>query len=144
MFLIVLCLELAINKYQPLTGKSYIDLPIWIRNKKAVINVKNNNNECFAWSITAAENPKIIHPERVTKLIPHRNNNLFKDIEFPVPLDERVYKKFEDQAKISINVLYSKQKRSINWSSLYNRKRTRKTCWFAISKKENLWVWWWL
>jgi hypothetical protein len=100
----IICLEISINKYQPLNGKSYIDLPIWIRNKKAVVNVKNNDNECFAWSITAAENPNMKHPERVSKLIPHRNNDLFKDIEFPVPLDERVYKKFENQTKISINV----------------------------------------
>ena len=37
-------LQLRINNVNPLKGSSYIDLPKIIKNKKAVINVKNNDN----------------------------------------------------------------------------------------------------
>ena len=32
-----------VNKIKPLNGKSYIALPEWIANKKAVINIKNED-----------------------------------------------------------------------------------------------------
>jgi hypothetical protein len=36
-------LTISIVEYKPLNGSSYIELPKWIQNKKAVINVKNND-----------------------------------------------------------------------------------------------------
>ena len=50
-------LELRINKYDPLRGSSYVDLPDIIKNKKAIINVKNSDNKCFMWSILSAIHP---------------------------------------------------------------------------------------
>ncbi len=34
-----------VNKIKPLNGKSYIALPEWIANKKAVINIKNEDKK---------------------------------------------------------------------------------------------------
>jgi len=44
-------LQLRINNVNPLRGSTYIDLPTFIKNKKAVINVKNNDNKCFKYAI---------------------------------------------------------------------------------------------
>ena len=43
------CIKLYLNiaKYEPLKGSSYIPLPDKIANKKAIINVKNDDNECL-------------------------------------------------------------------------------------------------
>ena len=51
-------------------GGSYIDSPDWIKNKKATINPKNKDNECFKYAITAALNYSEInnHPEKISKL----------------------------------------------------------------------------
>ena len=39
-----------ITKYEPLKGKSYIQLPVELRNaSKGLINIKNEDNECFRW-----------------------------------------------------------------------------------------------
>ena len=57
-------LWLDIARYQPLRGASYIPLPAAVRNKKAVVNIKNKDNHCFWWNIVAAENPVDVHPER--------------------------------------------------------------------------------
>lgn len=65
-FLCNLCLEININKYQPLGGSSYIDLPKHIKNKKACLNIKNRDQCCFLWAVTAALYPASRHPERVS------------------------------------------------------------------------------
>ena len=42
-------------------GKSYIESPAWIKNKHAIINPKNtNDNKCFQYAITVALNHKEI------------------------------------------------------------------------------------
>jgi len=48
-------LEMNINQYSPLRGSSYIKLPSCLEAKKAIINVKNTDDEyCFKWSLIAA------------------------------------------------------------------------------------------
>ena len=37
-------------------GKSHIDSPEWLKNKKATINPKNNDDKCFQYALTAALN----------------------------------------------------------------------------------------
>ena len=51
----VLSMDIHLNKYEPLKRSSYIPLPKVLQSKKAIINVKNDeDNECFKWSITTA------------------------------------------------------------------------------------------
>ncbi|GFY45599.1 uncharacterized protein TNIN_106341 [Trichonephila inaurata madagascariensis] len=67
-------LEVRINKYNPLRESSYIDLPKVIKAKKAVINVKKeNDNECFKWEILPALYPSDNHVDRVSKYKPYEN-----------------------------------------------------------------------
>ena len=42
------------------SGGSYIDSPEWLKNKRATINPKNKDNECFKYAITVALNPEKI------------------------------------------------------------------------------------
>ena len=50
-------LEIFITKFTPLEGKSYKPFPLSIAKKKAVINMENNNDQCFKWAVTRALNP---------------------------------------------------------------------------------------
>ena len=97
-------LDLYIDKYSPINGSSYIDLPKIIKNKKAVINVKNTkDNECFKWTILSALHPVDKDPQRLSKYIEFKDELSFNNINFPVQYHD--YKKFELQNKdISINV----------------------------------------
>ena len=50
-------IELAyvnVAKYQPLRGGTYLPLPADLAKKKAIINVKNKDNECLKWALRAA------------------------------------------------------------------------------------------
>ena len=44
-------LEIKVDRFNPLRGEGYIDLPTAIKTKKAVINVKNKDNRCFEYAI---------------------------------------------------------------------------------------------
>lgn len=58
--------EININKYQPLGGSKFITLPKCIKNKKACLNIRNNDEYCFLWCVVAALYPTSQHPDRVS------------------------------------------------------------------------------
>src|SRR5271163_1880928 len=60
---------LCFNKYSPLSARSYIKLPEKIQNKKATINIKNNDDKCFMYCLGRAldPEPELRDWERVSK-----------------------------------------------------------------------------
>ena len=86
---------------------SYIDSPKWLKNKKATINPKDNDNNCFQYALTAALNYKNIknHPERISDFKPFINKYDWKAIDFPSHLKD--WKEFElNKQSISLNILF--------------------------------------
>ena len=63
----VLSLDLHTVKYVPLGGSSYIPLPKFLAAKKAIINLKNEDDECFKRAIIRALNPVEKNSERIDK-----------------------------------------------------------------------------
>ena len=51
---------------KPLRGSGWFALPPVLENKKALINMKNEDDMCFKWCLARAVNPVEIHPERIT------------------------------------------------------------------------------
>lgn len=98
----LLYLEMNVNKFNPLRATAHIPLPEEIRTKKAVINLQNDDDYCFAWSVVAAlYPPKGLEHE--TTSYPHYTSVLdLTGIEFPISLKN--IHKFESQNNISINV----------------------------------------
>jgi len=57
-----------IVKYNPLKGSSYINLPKELGNSaKGLINIKNQDNECFRWCHIRHLNPQEKYPQRIKK-----------------------------------------------------------------------------
>jgi hypothetical protein len=48
-FLRITGAKLIITKNSGMAGSQYIELPKWIKDKKAVLNIKNNDDLCFLW-----------------------------------------------------------------------------------------------
>lgn len=130
-------LEVNINKYNPLRASNYIELPTFIKNKRACINIRNNDNFCFLWSIMAALFPKKKNADRVSSY-PHFNDILnTANMTFPVSL--RDIRTFENNNEnFSVNVygiksgkyivgpLYkTKQKKSNHINLLYFENGTK-------------------
>ena len=98
-------LEIVITKVKYFGGSSYIDLPLEIKNKKACVNIQNNDEESFKYSILAALHYSEIqeHHSRPSKYTKWLNELNFSGIDFPVKLKE--IDKFEYQNPYRINVL---------------------------------------
>ncbi|KAK9728846.1 hypothetical protein QE152_g16977 [Popillia japonica] len=62
----ILHIEVNINKYNPMRASGFIDLPQQIKKKKAIINVQNNDQACFAWAITSALRIPVGLPQRTS------------------------------------------------------------------------------
>ena len=95
---------LNIVQYQPMKGSSYIKLPQELRNsRKGLINMKNEDNECFRWCHIRRLNPQDKNPQQIKKSDKEYINKLdYSGIEFPVTIKQ--YNKIEKQNEININV----------------------------------------
>ena len=107
-------LTLHTDIWDPIKASSYIDLPEELKNKKALINMKNeNDHKCFLWCVLRALNPKDKNAERIDKDLKSKENTLnMSGITYPVNIKEDI-KRFEKQnPDISISVLgYSKDEK---------------------------------
>ena len=86
-------------------GSSYLPLPDYIANRKAVINSRNYDEECFKWSVIVADRWMDIgsHPERVSNLNEFADNYDWSGLEFPVSIKD--IGKFETRNNISVNII---------------------------------------
>ena len=59
-------LNFNIVKFNPLSGLGWSELPKFIQKKEAIVNVKNEDNKCFAYAIASALHPvdRQQHPSR--------------------------------------------------------------------------------
>ena len=104
-FFEIINLTLHTTRWDPLNAGSYIDLPPFLKNKKAIINMQNKDNECFMWSVLRALNPKDKNAERIDNDLKSKQDTLnMKGIKYPVSF--RDIDRFESQnPNISISVI---------------------------------------
>ena len=111
-FMAVENITLHTTRWDPINAGSYIDLPPFLKNKKAIIYMKNQDNECFKWCVLRALNPKDNHPERIDNDLKNKQDTLnIQGIQYPVSF--RDIDRFESQnPNISISVMgYNKDER---------------------------------
>ena len=60
-------LTMKFADYNVTVGSSYKPLPEKVRNCRAIVNIQNNDQECFKHAVTRALNPVKRDGERVTK-----------------------------------------------------------------------------
>ena len=108
----VISLVLHTTRWEPIYGSSYIPLDPYLANKKAIINMKNEDDKCFMWCVLRALYPKNDHPERIDKDLKSKQDIInMKGICYPVSL--KAIDHFEHlNPNISISVLgYNKEDR---------------------------------
>ena len=108
----VIKMVLHTTRWDPINAGSYIELPEVLKNKHAIINMKNQDEECFKWCVLRALNPKNNHPERIDSDLKSKQDSINMDgIRYPVNF--RAIDRFEHlNPNISISVLgYNKEER---------------------------------
>ena len=68
------------NKTSINRGRSYIDSPKWVKDKKLTINPKNKDDKCFQYAVTLALNLDQIKKDQIKPFIEKYN---WEDIDFP-------------------------------------------------------------
>ena len=100
-------LKLHFAEFKPMKGSSFVDLPDWIKKKKAVINILNKtDNECFKWCITRAMNPlgKRKKENLLTKKLREQSKIFdWTRVNFPTSFED--ISRFEKNNCVSVKVL---------------------------------------
>ena len=98
-----------------------------LKNKKSTINLKNNDNNCFQYTLTIPLNYQKVKkdPQKLLKIKPFINQYNWKEIDFPS--ERRGWKKFElNNKSISLNILfvpYNTENIRLAYKSKYKFKR---------------------
>ena len=101
----ILSVKLHFATFKPLRGSSYIELPSWIKNKKAVVNILNkSDNECFKWCVTRALHPIGKNQERLTSKLREQSKIFdWTGVNFPTTFED--ISRFEKNNNVSVKVL---------------------------------------
>ena len=107
----IVYLDINCARYDPLSGNAHMVLPEFIRNKRAVLNIQNEDQKCFLWCVLAAQHiPDLIEQgvtrnlERVNHYRPYEKELNMDGISLPVQVRE--ISRFERQnPSYSVNVL---------------------------------------
>ena len=98
-----LYLDVNFHQLNLTRGSSYLPLPDWLARKKAIVSPHNDDEECFKWSVIAAEKVGIKNPQRVSNLRKFTDNYNWSGLEFPVSIKD--IGKFETNNNVSVNIL---------------------------------------
>ena len=98
----VLLVFINIGKYQPLCRTSYIHLPKGLNASMNIVNIQNNDEKCFMYSVLAKLHPKPQNPHPPTHYQPYEQELNMHDIKMPMKLSQ--ISKFDKQNNISNNV----------------------------------------
>ena len=98
-----LYLDVNFHQLNLMRGSSYLPLPDWLARKKAIVNPHNDDEECFKWSVIAAEKVGMKDPQRVLNLRKFTHNYDWSGLEFLVSIKD--IGKFETKNNVSVNVL---------------------------------------
>ena len=93
-----------VARFQPKSGGTYLPIPKKLKNKKAIMNVQNKDNECLKWAVRSAmfPPPEGKNPNRPSSY-PVNDGIDWSGIDFPTPVKQ--IDRLEAQNKgLAINV----------------------------------------
>lgn len=107
----ILNLLVNINKCNPMRVGCWMEMPRFIRLRRAVVNVRSEDSACFAWSVVAALYPVDKHNYRSNMYPDFRTVLKLDGIDFPMTM--RQISRFERLNDISVNVFTVKKRNAI-------------------------------
>ena len=97
-------LEVHLAKFKPLKGSSYFPLPKALASKKAIVNVKNTDDQCFKWSVLSALFPAPHKAERVGHYLEHESKLDWSGLSDTGPVSLKQIPLFEKRNRVCVNV----------------------------------------
>jgi hypothetical protein len=114
---------LNIGHYNALAGSSYIELPEYLKLKRAIINVKNTDNRCFGYAILAARYSDKAYSKN--KATPKQYDKYFERenlhrLNYPVKIAD--LENFEREYSQAVNVISFLDDKGTGMYSVYHSK----------------------
>ena len=134
------CIYYDFNRITISKGRSYIESPKWLKDKKCTINIKNSDNMCFKYAATLALNLNKINknPQRISGIKPFIDNYNWNSINFPSTGKD--WNRFEINDKnVALNILYipyNTKKVEVAYKSKYNLERDNQIIFIMITGGE--------
>ena len=95
-------MKLSFYKTGELKGSSYVKIPL---RSNASINIKNNDKDCFSWSLLASLHPcENDHPNRVSNYIKNFNELIFQSFVFTNGFKYNGVHKFNELNNLSVDI----------------------------------------
>ena len=98
----IVSLDYKISKYAPLAAAGYKPLPVKLANKKAIINVQNSDNRCFAYALCAALHQVRRDAERPNQYTEYFPKHELDKLEYPI--EPALIPQLEKKLKLRLNV----------------------------------------
>ena len=80
--------NLNIARYNPIRGSSYIPTPVGLVSKKALVNVQNQDQNCFLYSVLASLFPNKNNPEKISSYKKYLPELKYQGIEMPMAVKD--------------------------------------------------------
>ena len=105
-------LEVTFMRFIYLTGSSYIKTPTYLEKKHALVNVQNNDQACFKWSILSALHPTEKNPQRISKYTQYENDLDDSDLVYPVdPMQAKELDLFANKNNVSFSIILAQEQK---------------------------------
>ena len=101
-------IKLNFDKYNPTRGGKFIPLPKWVQSKKACINIKNEDNKCFKYSVQCGiyKVYEKDHPERLSHYKNLDDKLNWTNVNFPSSnIDIDTFEENNDK-QVAVNVYF--------------------------------------
>ena len=101
-------IKMNFDKFNPTRGGKFIALPKWVQNKKAYINIQNEDNKCFKYSVQCGI-CKVYEKDHPNRFYHYKNlNDELNWANLHVPSSNIDIDTFEEnnEAKIAVNVIF--------------------------------------
>ena len=95
-------LTVKMFRYHDTRASSYCKLPKSFCSSTSIVNIQNNNNYCFLWSVLAHKSKVDNHREKVSQYEKHFHELSQGNIQIPLKIKDK--KTFERLNKLNINV----------------------------------------
>src|SRR6266853_3124012 len=144
----IIKLDIQIDKYDPLNGGSFIELPTELKLKRSLVNIKNINDDyCYLYDYIAQK----LYDENIQPENPNRPNQytkypLFREVinaGFSFPITYNQIPKFENMFNVRVNV-YTYENKKINNSYIskyFNRGATELNLLLLTNETTAHYVW---
>ena len=102
----IMKLSIKTSRQKQVFGKSYIELPDHIKNKKACVNIKNTDDKCFLWSLLAYKHYDEIKNKDKNKTYNYEQfvDEIIEPDNFTYPVHIQHISEFERLNNLKINV----------------------------------------